>query len=141
MKVKIAKECSWNMSHRLPFHRGLCSNIHGHTYKLRVSLIGEPDTNGMLIDFYELESIVKPIIDSLDHSFVVDSNDKLMLEFLKQNNFRHLVTPNTTTSEHLAIWIANQIADKIRQYKNIEKIIVRFYETVDSFAEFEYDLR
>ncbi len=140
MKIKIAKEFVWNMSHRLPFHKGHCSNIHGHTYKLRVTLEGEPDENGMVLDFYDINSSVQPIIDQLDHSFVVDSNDQVMINFLKENNFRFVVVPTTTTSENLAIWIANQISLKFKHYKNIKKIIVRFYETSDSFAEFEYNL-
>lgn len=141
MKVKIAKEFVWNMSHRLPFHKGLCSNIHGHTYKLRVTLEGETDENGMVLDFYELISAVQPIVDQLDHSFIVDENDKLMLDFLQQNNFRYVKVPMTTTSENLAIWIANSVAEKFQSHPNIEKIIVRFYETSDSFAEFEYYLK
>jgi len=141
MKITIAKEYTWNMSHRLPFHKGLCSNIHGHTYKLRISLVGEPDSNGMVLDFYDLDSAVRPLIDALDHSFVVDENDKGMIEFLKQKNFRYVLVPSTTTSENLAIWIANQIADKFKHFENIEKLVVRFYETPDSFAEFEYYLK
>ncbi|MFN3781300.1 MAG: 6-pyruvoyl trahydropterin synthase family protein, partial [Candidatus Kapaibacteriota bacterium] len=124
-----------------PFHKGLCSNIHGHTYKLRVTLVGEPDENGIVLDFYDLISAVQPIIDQLDHSFVVDANDTTLLDFLKQNNFRHAIIPTTTTSENFAVWFAYQIADKLKEHKNLEKIIVRFYETFDSFAEFEYELK
>ncbi|MCX7879298.1 MAG: 6-carboxytetrahydropterin synthase [Ignavibacteria bacterium] len=141
MKLRIAKEFTWQMSHRLPFHKGLCSNIHGHTYRIRVSLVGVPDDFGMLIDFYELERIVKPLIEQLEHSFVVDKNDEVMIDFLKKNNFRFVIVPETTTSENLAIWISNQIAEKLKEYKNIELLSVRFYETPDSFAEYELALR
>ncbi|MGC8956828.1 MAG: 6-pyruvoyl trahydropterin synthase family protein [Candidatus Kapaibacteriota bacterium] len=141
MKIKIGKEFVWNMSHRLPFHKGLCSNIHGHTYKLRVELVGTPDENGIVLDFYDLISAVQPIIDQLDHSFVVDENDKVMIDFLAANNFRYVKVPTTTTSENLAVWIASQVAKKFMSFPNIEKIVVRFYETFDSFAEFEYHLK
>jgi len=60
MNTKISKEFKWEMSHRLPFHKGLCQNIHGHTYKLRLDLVGSLDENGMLIDFYDLEIITQP---------------------------------------------------------------------------------
>ncbi len=140
MKVKIAKEFTWQMSHRLPFHKGLCSNIHGHTYKLRVTLTGETDENGFLIDFYGLISIVQPLIDQLDHSFVVDEKDVETIDFLREHSFRYVVVPNTTTSENLAYWIANQIANGFRKFTNIEKLSVRFYETMDSFAEVEISL-
>ncbi len=141
MKVKIAKEFTWQMSHRLPFHKGLCSNIHGHTYKLRVSLTGETDKNGFLIDFYDLISIVQPLIDQLDHSFVVDEKDLETISFLREHSFRFVVVPNTTTSENLAYWIANQIANGFRKFPNIDKLNVRFFETMDSFAEVEILLK
>ncbi len=141
MKLKISKEFHWQMSHRLPFHKGLCSNIHGHSYKLRVTLIGELDPNGMVIDFYDLVAIVQPLIDQLEHSVVVDKNDTKFISFLKENNFRYVELPTTTTSENLSFWIANQIAEKIKAFPNIEKLIVRFYETADSFAEYEIEIK
>lgn len=140
MKVKISKEFHWQMSHRLPFHKGLCSNIHGHSYKLRVTVVGETDSNGMVIDFYDLTAIVQPLIDQLEHSTVVDKNDIKLISFLKENNFRYVELETTTTSENLSFWIANQIAERIKLYSNIEKLIVRFYETPDSFAEYEINI-
>jgi len=56
--MRIAKEFVWEMSHRLPYHEGNCKNIHGHSYKMELSLEGEPNENGMLIDFYHIERIV-----------------------------------------------------------------------------------
>ncbi len=141
MKIKISKEFRWQMSHRLPFHQGLCSNIHGHSYKLRVTVVGEPDSNGMVIDFYDLVTIVQPLIDQLEHSFVVDKNDTKLISFLKENNFRYVEIETTTTSENLSFWIASQIATKFKAYQNIEKLIVRFYETTDSYAEYEIHLK
>lgn len=141
MKVKIAREYSWQMSHRLPFHQGLCSNIHGHSYKVRISLIGVPDSNGILIDFYEMDAIIEPIINELEHSFVVDSKDQKLIEFLKENNFRHIVINTTTTSENLAVWLLERLLSRFQSISNIEKIIVRFYETNDSFAEIEASIK
>ncbi len=140
MRLKVSKEFHWQMSHRLPFHRGLCSNIHGHNYKLRVTVEGEPDSNGFVIDFYDLVRAVQPIIDNLEHSFVVDENDTKIIDFLRENNFRHFVVPTTTTSENLAIWFAHEISKNLKNYPNIRKLIVRFYETSDSFAEFETEI-
>lgn len=141
MKLKISKEFCWQMSHRLPFHKGLCSNIHGHSYKLRVTLVGETDPNGMVMDFYDLVAIVQPLIDQLEHSVAVDKDDAKLISFLKENNFRYVELPTATTSENLSFWIANQIKEKIKLYPNIDKLIVRFYETADSFAEYEIDIK
>lgn len=141
MKVKIAKEYSWQMSHRLPFHKGLCSNIHGHSYKVRVTLIGTPDPNGILIDFYDMDNIIKPIINELEHSFVVDINDSRVIKFLEENDFRHIVVEHTTTSENLAIWLSKRLTQRFQSFQNLEKLVLRFYETDDSFAEIEMPLR
>lgn len=128
------------MSHRLPFHNGLCSNIHGHSYKARITLIGSPDANGMLIDFYEMDSEIKPIINELEHSFIVDSKDDKVLKFLEENNFRHIVIDSTTTSENLAIWLSERLSERFKKFPNIDGLILRFYETNDSFAEIEIPL-
>lgn len=141
MKLKISKEFHWQMSHRLPSHKGLCSNIHGHSYKLRVTLVGETNPNGMVMDFYDLVAIVQPLIDQLEHSVAVDKDDAKFIAFLKENNFRYVELPTATTSENLSFWIANQVAEKIKIYPNIDKLIVRFYETADSFAEYEIDIK
>ena len=60
--MKIAKEFHWEMGHRLPEHFGLCKNIHGHSYKMIVEFEGELDEQGMVIDFYDVEKIIAPII-------------------------------------------------------------------------------
>ncbi|HND76050.1 MAG TPA: 6-carboxytetrahydropterin synthase, partial [bacterium] len=67
--VKIAKEFHWEMAHRLPYHTGGCQNIHGHSYILWVEIEGQPQENGMLLDYAEIKRIVKPMIDTLDHGF------------------------------------------------------------------------
>ena len=63
--MKISKEFRWEMGHRLPFHDGLCRNIHGHSYYMVIEIEGELNENGMIIDFYDLGKAVKPIIDEL----------------------------------------------------------------------------
>ncbi|MGA1250362.1 MAG: 6-pyruvoyl trahydropterin synthase family protein, partial [Candidatus Kapaibacteriota bacterium] len=53
MISRIAKEFHWEMGHRLPFHDGGCQNIHGHSYTMRVEVIGEIDpATGMVIDYF-----------------------------------------------------------------------------------------
>ena len=89
MKIKIAKDFYWEMSHRLPDHPGLCRNIHGHSYKMQIELEGEPTAQGMVLDYYELSKIVKPFLEQFDHAFLCDENDSLMIEFLRTNNFKH----------------------------------------------------
>jgi 6-pyruvoyltetrahydropterin/6-carboxytetrahydropterin synthase len=139
-KIRIGKEFIWQMSHRLPFHKGACQNIHGHSYSMRVELEGETDSNGMIIDYYDVESIVAPLVAQMDHSFCVDDNDSIMLEFLKKNNFKHYIVPFTTTAENLTKHILEIIKPKFRNFSNLKKIKVRVNETADVFAELEEEL-
>ncbi len=141
MNVKIAKEFKWSMSHRLPFHKGVCSNIHGHAYKIRVIIGGEVDENGMLIDFFELDSAVKPIISSLDHAFLCDEKDVKLLDFIKENGFKHCVMPQTTTAENVGYYILNQLAESFTEFGNLDYLAIRFYETDDAYAELEMALK
>jgi 6-pyruvoyltetrahydropterin/6-carboxytetrahydropterin synthase len=140
MRTKIAKEFHWEMSHRLPFHEGECRNIHGHTYKLLVEIQGEVNGNGMLMDYYDIKKLVNPLIQKLDHAFICDESDTLMLDFITKNNFKHFVIKNYTTSENLADFFLHTLAEDFRKFPNIEILKVRLYETSDAFAEAEMKL-
>jgi len=140
--VKIAKEFRWEMGHRLPEHTGLCKNIHGHSYRMVVELNGEILKNGMIIDFYDLGKIVKPVLDSLDHCFLVYSKDKIVLNFLKENKMKMVVVDYLATVENICADITNKIISefKKKKIKNISSISVKIYETPNSFAELTLSL-
>ncbi|TAL69064.1 MAG: 6-carboxytetrahydropterin synthase QueD [Bacteroidetes bacterium] len=140
MFSKIAKEFKWEMSHRLPFHKGECKNIHGHSYKLRIELSGKVDDNGMLIDYYNIEKIVMPLVRKLDHAFICNEADTLMLEFLTKHNFKHYVIKENTTAENLADFFISKLSPQFKNYSNINHIIIRVYETEDAYAESESKL-
>ena len=140
MRIRIAKEFQWEMSHRLPFHKGDCKNIHGHTYKVRVEIEGNTDENGMIMDYFDMANIMNPVIHKLDHAFLVDDNDSIMLDFLTANNFKHVVINKTTTAENIAAYILDIITPSFEQYKNIDILKIRFNETADVFAELEKKL-
>ena len=141
MKVKIGKDFKWEMSHRLTFHKGPCINIHGHSYKMRIEIEGSLNENQMIMDFYDVFAIVQPYVDKLDHSFIVDGKDDLMLNFLKENNFKHFVIPNFTTSEFMCIHFAEVFRPEFAKFDNLDLIRVRIYETEDAFAEVEVSLK
>ncbi len=133
--MKIAKEFHWEMGHRLPEHFGLCKNIHGHSYKMIVEFEGELDEQGMVIDFYDVEKIINPIIEKLDHAFMVKDDDKLTLEFLEKLNSKKVVVNFFATVENICKYISDKII-KSNLPKNIKFINVRVYETAEDYAEF-----
>ncbi|MGB5846835.1 MAG: 6-carboxytetrahydropterin synthase [Ignavibacteriaceae bacterium] len=132
--MKTAKEFHWEMGHRLPEHFGLCKNIHGHSYKMIVKFEGELDEQGMVIDFYDVEKIIAPIIDKLYHAFMVKDDDKLSLEFLEKLNSKKVVVNFESTVENICKYISDKII-KSNLPKNIQYITVRVYETSEDYAE------
>lgn len=141
MKVKIGKDFIWEMSHRLPFHEGPCKNIHGHSYKMTVELIGDLDKNGMVLDYYNISKIVEPFISQLDHAFICNDKDIEVINFLKSQNFKHYIVPNNTTSELMAIHFINEFALKFKEFENLDTLIIRIYETLDAYAEVSTNLK
>ncbi len=137
--MKISKEFKWEMGHRLPFHSGKCKNIHGHTYKMRVEIEGDLDDNGMVMDYYDVSSVILPIIDEFDHSFMVKENDTDVIEFLIKLGSKKVVVPFETTAENITLHMLKKIKEKISS-ERIKRIKVRVYETEKTYAEDEISL-
>ena len=96
MKMLIGKQFTFDSAHFLHNYVGKCANLHGHTYKLEVIIEGEVDENGMVVDFVDVDRVVKEvIIDKLDHRFLND------------------IIPQST-AENIVIWIWNQLKDKLQ---------------------------
>ena len=132
--MKIAKEFRWEMGHRLPEHFGLCKNIHGHSYKMIVEFEGELDEQGMIIDFYDVEKIINPVIEKLDHAFMVNKNDKTVLDFLEKMNSKKVVVDFNSTAENISNYLLGEIT-KSNLPSNVKNVKVRVYETAGDYAE------
>jgi 6-pyruvoyltetrahydropterin/6-carboxytetrahydropterin synthase len=137
--MKIGKEFKWEMGHRLPEHFGQCKNIHGHSYKMLVEFEGELDENGMVIDYYDVEKIVYPIIEKLDHAFLVNTDDKLTIEFLEKLNSKKVVVDFESTAENICTYLLNQIKDADLP-ANVKAIMVKVAETEEDYAEDKIEL-
>ncbi|MBS3946189.1 MAG: 6-carboxytetrahydropterin synthase [Melioribacter sp.] len=134
--MKIAKEFKWEMGHRLPFHEGKCRNLHGHSYRCMIELTGQPDKNGMLLDYYELKKIIDPIIDKMDHSFMVFEKDLELIEMLDKLGSNKLVVNFESTAENICVYLLNEIR-KSSLPSNVESVKVRVLETDNTYAEEE----
>jgi 6-pyruvoyltetrahydropterin/6-carboxytetrahydropterin synthase len=132
--MKIAKEFRWEMGHRLPEHFGLCKNIHGHSYKMIVEFEGELDKNQMVIDYYDVEKIINPVIEKLDHSFMVNIDDKIVIEFLEKMNSKKVVVGFNSTAEKICNYLLSEIKKCVLP-SNISSVKVRVYETQFDYAE------
>jgi len=140
-KVRVTKEFDFEMAHALWGYDGLCKNLHGHSYKLFVTVIGTPITDendiklGMVIDFGDLKRIVKPmIVDVLDHSVVLSKKapSEALIQAKPMFDRIHLLDYQPTC-ENMVIDFANKIKDKLP--KGVELYSVKLYETATSSAE------
>ena len=141
MLTRISKTFRWEMAHRLPFHNGGCRNIHGHSYAMTVELTGEPDSTGMVMDYFDLKSIVQPFVDEVDHAFLCDSSDALIVEFLERAQLKAVYVDFPTTAENISAWFYRRLADEFMVFKNIRLLRIAVAETENSSAEVSGEIR
>ncbi|MDC3104905.1 6-carboxytetrahydropterin synthase [bacterium] len=138
-KIRITKQFKFEMAHALYGYDGLCKNIHGHSYRLWVTIIGnvleekENVKDGMVLDFSLLKKIVKPnIVDKYDHSFVLNGNsphaDIDLSAFEKV-----FYLPYQPTSENLVYDFVQIIKEKLPKNISLYKVVLS--ETANSYAE------
>lgn len=132
--MKISKSFHWEMGHRLPHHDGLCRNVHGHSYRLQVDVEGEPDDRGMIVDFYDISRVVKPLLDELDHAFLVDDQDRNLLEWLRTQGMKHVVIPYPSTVENICRMIADRLHPSLATFPTIHAVTLTVRETESASA-------
>ena len=139
--IKITKQFSFEMAHALRNYDGLCRNIHGHSYKMDITLAGQPlnddnsPKNGMVMDFGDLKRLVnEEIISLLDHALVLNAKtEKSLIDILKQNFEKIVVVDFQPTTENLLDFIANKLMKRLPE--NVKLCRVRLRETDTSYAE------
>jgi 6-pyruvoyltetrahydropterin/6-carboxytetrahydropterin synthase len=99
-----------------------------------IELEGQVEESGMVMDYYDVKKIVKPIIEKLDHAFMVYKEDKEIISFLEKMKSKMAVVEFQSTVENICTYFLNEIK-KISLPENVEKVSVRIYETADDYAE------
>jgi 6-pyruvoyltetrahydropterin/6-carboxytetrahydropterin synthase len=140
-KVRVSKAFNFEMAHALWNYDGLCRHIHGHSYKLLITIIGEPIADegdrklGMVMDFSDLKTIVKgPIVDFFDHSLVLYRKaEKYMPDELNEMYEKVHLFDFQPTCENLVLYIADKVSALLTTGIGLHS--VRLYETATSFAE------
>ncbi|HLV38397.1 6-carboxytetrahydropterin synthase [Xanthomarina sp.] len=141
-KIRITKQFTFETGHALYGYDGKCKNVHGHSYKLFVTVIGEPiedSTNvkyGMVIDFGDLKKIVKDeIVDVFDHATVFNKNTPHveLAKELKDRGHSVLLVDYQPTSEMMVTDFSEKIKRQLP--KHISLFSLKLQETDTSFAE------
>ena len=139
--IRVTREFSFEMAHVLGSYDGPCKNVHGHSYRLFVTVSGIPlkDTdnpkNGMVIDFTDLNEIVnRKIISLFDHSVVISKDfQKEKTEMLKATFGNTLIVEYQPTCENLITDFAERLSGELPRGVRLHSL--KLYETSKSYAE------
>lgn len=139
--IRVTKIFDFETSHALYNYDGLCRNIHGHSYKLYVTVTGKPIIDeespklGMVIDFGVLKKIVKEhIVDIYDHSLMLYHKEDVR-KFINSNPlFKRIhILDFQPTCEKMIVYFAEIIEKKLPPEIKLHSL--RLYETANSYAE------
>jgi len=117
--LDVTKIFTFDSAHKLENYEGNCKNLHGHTYKLEITIRGKLDQRGMVMDFNELKTIVQEkVISFLDHKYLND-----ILDF-------------NPTCENLLVWIFSQLESVLSGKQCcLQKVVL--WETPNSYGTLE----
>ena len=109
--VTVTRSFTFDAAHVLPWHPGKCARLHGHTYRVDVTVAGPLDENGIVVDFGDIKTAAAAVIEPLDHTLLNDTLDN-------------------PTAERLALHILSSLRDN-----GLAATAVRVWETADCSAE------
>lgn len=141
-RIRITKQFSFETGHALYGYDGKCKNVHGHSYKLSVTVIGTPITDkanvkyGMVIDFGDLKKIVKSeVVDVFDHATVFNRNTPHieLAKELENRDHSVILVDYQPTSENMVVDFAEKISSRLPAH--ISLFSLKLQETETSFAE------
>ena len=139
--IRVTREFTFEMAHVLWNYDGPCRNVHGHSYRLFVTISGVPvndsknPKNGMVIDFADLKAIVlKEIVTVFDHAVAVSRDfDREKIEMLKETFGNTVIVDYQPTCENLVADFAQRIRKLMPAGIRLHNL--KLYETAKSFAE------
>lgn len=130
----------FDAAHRLMHHRGKCSNLHGHTWRVEIVVEGLIDRkSGMIIDFADLKEVLGEVVDMYDHTVILNKKDPL-LDFIMSGTFNYCPVDGEPTCE---ILVRKILHDAVKACAPLSKIIkvraVRVWESDDASAALHWE--
>ena len=134
--LTVTKSVKFDAAHVLTNHQGLCKNLHGHTYRVEVSVTQAPGDNAdMVIDFKDLKKKCEEVIlERYDHAFMYNSESQAESEIaavVTKYGMRAVAMPYRSTAENLARHFFGVLREHVAGLSR-----VRVWETPDSSAEY-----
>lgn len=139
--IRVTKEFPFEMSHVLSNYDGPCRNVHGHSYRLFVTLTGTPiddpenPKNGMVIDFSDLKTIIRrEIVSKFDHAVVISNKlDPERTKMFTKLFGNTVLVDYQPTCENMVSDFASRIIPHLPEGVKLHNL--KLYETATSFAE------
>lgn len=138
MKIRLTKEFDFETAHALDGYSGKCKDIHGHSYHLRVTVIGEPSQDcqlsdcGMVVDFGDIKQVVRDFVyEEFDHRLILREDTRF--KGIEKSNERVRYVPYQPTCENMLIEIITILKDKLPANVDLHSAFLR--ETGNSYAE------
>ena len=134
--ITVTKTIRFDAAHILTNHQGHCKNLHGHTYRVDVSVTqGDGDTSDMVIDFKDLKRIASEVVcERFDHAFIYNTEsagEREIAAVVEKNGMRTVAIPFRSTAENLARMFFGELKARIPGLS-----AVKVWETADSCAEY-----
>lgn len=147
--ISVTKHIDFEAAHVLPEgYNGKCVNLHGHTYKVYVTVTGPRNDEefGMVVDFKKLKKAMNEVLP--DHKFLCYTKDQKNLDYwgvAEKYNNNVMLFDEPTTAEHMVGVFAHLIEDYLHNEldvsENVQLTKMVLYETADSYATFEKEYK
>ncbi|MGE5673632.1 MAG: 6-carboxytetrahydropterin synthase QueD [Mycobacterium leprae] len=124
VSLEVTRIFAFDAAHNIENYEGKCHNLHGHRYKLELTVRGVPDQRGIVVDFGDLKALYREEYEPLlDHRYLNES----------------LGMPNST-AENLSIWFFDHWDAVVRpRYPHIQPVRIRLWETDNAFVTLTYE--
>ncbi len=91
MRTRVTRAFAFEAAHQLPWHPGKCRRLHGHNYRLEVTVERPLDDNGIVVDFDDLRDLVhREVVDRYDHQYLNDLLDNPTAELIAGDVWKRL---------------------------------------------------
>lgn len=131
----VTKTIKFDAAHVLTNHQGLCKNLHGHTYRVDVTVRSTDESSDMVIDFKDLKRLAtETICERFDHAFIYNTGsegEREIAAVVERYGMRTVALPFRSTAENLARHFYGALAPKVAGLH-----AVKVWETADSCAEY-----
>ena len=140
-KIRLSRIFRFETAHALQGYDGACRRIHGHSYKLVVTIIGEPlqddlhPKNGMVMDFGDLKKIVnEQVVKPFDHALLLNQSAPAgLVAQLRKHDEKLVLFPYQPTCENMLLYIRDRLQESLPDSISLHSL--QLSETENSFAE------